>query len=144
MDPRPHPKKFVLYLPTAIAVHAELIHAVELILCRRFGGLTRFRATGLFQRKSGRIERENIDVLECFGELENWAGDAPFLQGLAAVLASRMEQEAIACSVDGRMHFVDAENDSAGACWPAGDLELVCRHLVQVTESIAKEVKADW
>jgi len=103
---RPLPKRFVIYLPEVEAGGGKLQEAVELFLCRRFGGLTSYPATGLFQRESKAIQREKVQVMECYGERETWPDDRLLLYGLAAVLANVMDQEAIACSVDGRMHHI--------------------------------------
>jgi hypothetical protein len=104
------PKRFVLYLPRAAAEATEgLIPAAELIVCRRFGGLTTYSAVGMYENKKGTVQREEVIVLEGYGESESWEYDRAILYGLAATLAVFLNQEAIGCSVDGRLYLVEPE-----------------------------------
>ncbi len=143
----PLPKRFVIYLPAVKWEWEDLLAGVELLLCRRFGGLTTYPATGLFQRETGAIQRESVQVLECYGELESWPEDRLILHGLAGILAAVMEQEAIACSVDGRMHFV--EPGVAGVPThdlTCGDREKLSVRLLKVKAAAAtsNEPSAPW
>lgn len=106
-SPPPAPKRFALYLPKeASEAVPGLIPAVELLFYRRFGGLTTYPAVGLYDSERGQIQREEVLVMECYGELDDWAEDGPKLHRLATILAAVLKQETIACSVDGRMHRV--------------------------------------
>lgn len=106
----PAPKQFALYLPKAPAEEVDtLVSAVESFICRCFGGLTTYPAVGMYQNKNGEIQREEVFVLEGFGELETWDKDGAELYSLAAALAVILKQETIGCSVDGRMFFVEPQ-----------------------------------
>jgi hypothetical protein len=143
--PRPLPKRFVMYLPEVEAGRTGLLEAVEHLFCRRFGGVTSYPAVGLFQSESGAIQRERVQVLECYGELENWSADCALLRGLATVIASLLDQEAIACSVDGRMHLVaPAGTDLEMQELATSDLKTVVDHLVQAARSVRLESTETW
>ena len=104
----PAPKRFALYLPKVAANEVDnLISTVEQFICRRFGGLTTYPAIGMYQNKRNELQREEVVVLEGFGELETWQEDGPALYTLALTLAVMLRQETIGCSVDGRMFFVE-------------------------------------
>ena len=56
-------------------------------------------------RDGGRTS-ENIQVVEAYCEADKWVENEPFLRGMAEVLCAVLNQEVIACAVDGRMEMV--------------------------------------
>jgi len=111
----PLPLRFVIYIPLAeepsgrCALHREVLEEVQGILARRFGGVTSYPATGLFMRSSGRCEEEKVQVLESFCQREAWRENQQFLHVLAGAVGAILQQESIACQVDGRMHLIDPD-----------------------------------
>lgn len=103
----PLPIRFVIYLPdpgdgdgTGIAT------AVKQMLCDRFGGVTSYPAVGVFKRVSGKNLEENVQVLESFCEKTRWNQEEAFVHSLAEMIATLLDQESVACLVEGRMYFV--------------------------------------
>jgi hypothetical protein len=140
----PAPKRFVLYLPKAASEAVPgLIPAMELLFCRRFGGLTTYPAVGLYQSEGGEIQREEVFVMECYGELEGWMEDGPRLHHLAAVLAVILEQETIACSVDGRMHRIKPLA-AAKVVLPSEDPAKIADHLMALSSDPGRRLASPW
>lgn len=111
MNPDPIPKKpepgrtlpvrFVIYLPENAT--EEIRRSVEGELCERFGGVTSYDAEGVFRRAAGGIQREQVRVVECYAEHEEWLRWEGTFRAWAGDLCERLEQESIACSIDGKM-----------------------------------------
>ena len=101
--------RFVIYLPTKrkdgtpVEGFEQLASAAEELICRRLGGVTSYPACGAFIRDTGQLQREHIQVLESFSSEDAWREHSPFLGRLAKLLARELDQESIACSLDGEM-----------------------------------------
>jgi hypothetical protein len=102
------PLRIAMYLPTSagVADASAALPAVERFLCETFGGATSYPAAGLFKRSSGSIERETVQVVEAYCEAAAWEKAKPLIWAWAAKLATLLGQESIACSVQGRLHFI--------------------------------------
>jgi hypothetical protein len=104
--------RFVIYLPTKrrdgepVDGFEELAMAAESLICERLGGVTSYPARGAFQGESGAIQREPIQVLESYCDETHWGAEARFLGALAQILARELDQESVACSLDGAMALV--------------------------------------
>ncbi|RYD37856.1 MAG: hypothetical protein EOP85_17310 [Verrucomicrobiaceae bacterium] len=79
---------------------------VEGILCERLGGVTSYPARGTFKMDDGHRTSDNLQVLESFCELGEWGEHKPFLLTLAGIIGGILDQESIACAIDGRMEVV--------------------------------------
>jgi hypothetical protein len=106
------PVRFVLYLPAepraARGDAAALEAAVVRILCERFGGVTAYPARGTFTLASGVPETEPVTVLETYGERDAWREHRDGMARLARAIAWLLDQEALGCSVNGKMILIDA------------------------------------
>lgn len=106
------PHRVVLYYPakqrdgTPVTNHEGLAQALELLLCREMGGVTRYAAVGNYTTVSGTIHRENIEVLEVYCEAIKWEEQRRFLEILAGGLARTMNQESLALAVNGRLYLI--------------------------------------
>lgn len=104
--------RFAIYLPSCekegqpIENFEEFARSTARMLCALFGGATRYPAEGLYQRKSGTPQSEEIIVLESFCDSVQWARESGFLRTWIRVLSALLRQESIACSLDGNMSFV--------------------------------------
>lgn len=100
-------RRFVIYLPSQKRNGTEvprlrlLAAGIAAMLSERFGGATIYPATGHFG-----TQREDILVIECFCEEEAWQVSSSYLFSIVKALGQHCEQEAIACSLDGRMLLV--------------------------------------
>ena len=111
MDPNPTPKKpeaartlpvrFVIYLPESAT--EEIRRSVETTLCERFGGVTSYASEGVFRRAEGEVQREQVRVVECYAEHEDWLQWEETYRSWLVQLCESLEQESIACSIDGKM-----------------------------------------
>lgn len=122
--------RFVIYLPTlrkdgaAIDGFESLAMAAESLICEKFGGVTSYPARGAFRGESGTIQRESVQVLESYCDDAIWREEAGFLGGLAQILARELDQESVACSLDGAMTLVTPDPslprqiDDLAACTP--------------------------
>jgi len=54
----------------------------------------------------GRRTSEPVQVLEAYCEALEWADEHPFLIALAQVVGAILQQESIACAIDGRMEMI--------------------------------------
>ncbi|WP_367870099.1 hypothetical protein [Luteolibacter sp. Populi] len=104
---------------------AQVADSVQKILSDLFSGATSFPAVGLFTRESGQKQTESIQVLESFCETAAWVANKGFLWALAQVVGALLEQESIACLVDGRMFLIPRLEEIA----MAGALEIDPRRL---------------
>lgn len=111
-DP-PMTRRFALYLPSR-EKNGHVIKDFERIagetaddLCRRFGGVTRYPATGYFRDSEGRSQGERIEVLEAFCTPEDWARESSSIRSLVRGIAHALHQESVACSLDGQMAIVE-------------------------------------
>ena len=110
-------RRFVIYLPScrkdgsAIEGYQDLADAAARLLCELFGGVTSYPATGLFRRSTGEAQKEQVVALETFCESADWERRSNFLHRTAAMLAELLDQESIACSLDGRLSFVEPKED---------------------------------
>ena len=103
----PLPIRFVIYLPgSAEGDGAGIATAVKQMLCDRFGGVTSYPAVGVFKRVSGTNLEESVQVLESFCEKARWEQEEAFVHSLVEVIATLLDQESVACLVEGRMCFV--------------------------------------
>jgi hypothetical protein len=113
------PVRFVIYLPAGrgwgAADASEIEAAVADLLCERFGGVTAYPAKGTFTMASGVIHTEPVTVLEAYCEREAWQQSQAGIAVMAGMLARLLEQEALGCSVDGKMILMDAARGDAGA-----------------------------
>jgi hypothetical protein len=104
--------RFAIYLPSCeqegqpIDDLEAFANSTSRMLCDIFGGVTRYPAKGLYQRKSGTPQGEEIIVLESFCDSEQWTRESGFLRAWVRVLSALLRQESIACSLDGNMSFV--------------------------------------
>jgi hypothetical protein len=142
MKSKPAPKRFVIYLPKS-AETKGIVSTVELLLCRRFGGLTTYPAVGMFEGKSKDIQREEVQVIECYGELETWEKDGPMVYGLASLLALLLSQESIGCSVEGRLYLVEAAQHSGDGTLDGGDI-INSDELERVATMMADKLECPW
>jgi hypothetical protein len=122
--------RFVIYLPTkrkdgeSIEGFEQLAMAAEALICERLGGVTSYPARGAFQGKSSNIQREQVQVLETYCDEAHWAREARYLSALAQVLARELDQESVACSLDGVMALVTPDESllkhlpNLGTCTP--------------------------
>lgn len=117
LDTTPRPHRFVLYLPVGepAGSHGDLIRVIETLLCERFGGVTSYPAVGLFKRSSGVLQREPVQVLESFCEVEVWEAEGAFMVAIAGAVAEILAQESVAFSLDGRMHLAEPRGEAARA-----------------------------
>lgn len=112
---KPLPLRFAIYIPAAPepgvpeSAALEVTAAVRTILCDRFGGVTSYPALGLFKRESGVNQQEEVHVLESFCEVEVWEARGSFLLTLAGVIAAVLEQERVACLINGRMYLIQPD-----------------------------------
>ena len=90
----------------------KLVEAAEELLCERLGGVTSYPARGAYIRESGEIQREQVQVLESFCDEQVWEKEAIFLKQLAKLLARELDQESVACSLDGEMSFAVPDQGS--------------------------------
>lgn len=95
------PVRFVVYLPGSAL--DDIRQSVETKLCERFGGVTSYAAEGVFKRAEGGVQREKVRVVECYAEQGDWQASEKMLLLWLAELCVRLEQESIACSIDGKM-----------------------------------------
>jgi hypothetical protein len=110
------PIRFVIYYPaspeSARTDVRVLESAVVRILCERFGGVTAYPATGTFAMASGVPKAEPVTVLETYCEREAWLRELDGVGKMARLLAWLLNQEALGCSVDGKMVMIDAETEA--------------------------------
>ena len=125
------PVRFVLYLPSMPDdSHLELKgieDAVVKILCERFGGVTAYPAKGTFTMASGIAHTEAVTVLESYCEREAWRVSRAGLAAMAGLLAGLLGQEAIGCSVDGKMILIKAKEGHAPDAGQGRDLSALLR-----------------
>ena len=114
----PPNRRFALFLPSrnkegeAIQSFEKVSEVTAHTLCGLFGGVTRYPATGMFHRETGATQKEEVVVLECFCEVEKWNRNSPSVLRLVRLLSGLLDQESVACSLDGEMIFVSpAEGD---------------------------------
>ncbi|MCW1912968.1 hypothetical protein OJ996_05265 [Luteolibacter sp. GHJ8] len=100
------PRKFILYFPIGCAGGKELCSTVEGIMCDRLGGVTSYPARGTFKMEGGRRVSDDLQVLECFCENSEWPEQQPFLITLAELIGWILDQESVACALDGRMQVI--------------------------------------
>lgn len=106
------PRRLVIYLPSCsqngqpIANFEEHVAAVSRKLCEWFGGATNYPATGNFTLENGSIQQEKIQVIECYCEDSAWTEKQEFVWNMATSLSRALNQESLACAVDGRMKFI--------------------------------------
>lgn len=104
-EPLPH--RVVLYLPSQTRKHhpvfgfGEIAQRTARELCARFGGVTRYPATGYFRTDSGGIQEEEVQALEFYCSQEEWADSETWIHQLLEVLKRELDQERMACSLDG-------------------------------------------
>lgn len=103
-------RRFAFYFPLGDCPEnrVHLMQRIEDDICRRAGGLTSHPAVGLYAKPDGTLERDKIQVLEIFvaeTAAEAFEGN---LRRQAAALAAELEEDSVAYSVDGQMHFVNA------------------------------------
>jgi len=146
---KPLPLRFVIYIPAEAPGSLQegsaeaAAEAVAELLCERFGGVTCYPATGIFKGASGAHQKEEVQVLECFCELECWAGQQGFVHTLAGTIAAMLGQESIACSVNGRMNLVPPDPRAQGEIpagedpWEPGILAAAVERLSRTTQSAA-------
>lgn len=109
------PHRFVIYLPSCQADGAPIpgfekkAEETARALCARFGGITSYPATGYFEGANRGAQKEAIQVLEFFCGPEELAREEAFLWSLLLKLRRRLNQESVACSLDGRMTLVTGE-----------------------------------
>lgn len=106
---QPLPRNFRIYFPIDCAGGAEFCATVEGILCERLGGVTSYPARGTFKMRGGERISERLQVLESFCEADDWSKQQSFLLSLTAMIGAILNQETIACAVDGRMQMVPPE-----------------------------------
>lgn len=122
------PVRFSIYLPGEVSGEEKegspdsIIRSAKALMCERFGGVTGFAAAGLFKKNSGVMQEERVLVLESFCDVEAWEGLKELLYVLAGVLAACLEQENIACSINGRMHLVGPNPRARNFRRPTGQL----------------------
>jgi len=113
------PVRFVIYLPsepeTSEADPQKLEAAVVRILCERFGGVTAYPARGTFKLASGAVKTEAVTVLEAYCNRETWSQDSEGAGKLVRLIGRLLNQEAIGCSIDGKMILIDAAADAPSA-----------------------------
>jgi hypothetical protein len=111
------PVRFVIYLPAAPegsqVAASDIEAAVVRILCERFGGVTAYPAKGTFTLASGVAQTEPVTVLETYCERETWQRDSSGVAAMAGILAKLLDQEALGCSVDGKMILIEADKAEA-------------------------------
>jgi len=100
------PRNFVLYFPIDCSGGNDLCATVEGIMCERLGGVTSYPARGTFKMKGGQRVSDNLQVLECFCEADQWTEQEPFFLTLAGAVGAILGQALIACAIDGRMQMV--------------------------------------
>lgn len=104
-------RMFVIYFPSRKKDGSEIPRLQELtsriaeMLSERFGGATTYPATGYFGS-----QHEDILVIECFCEEKAWQASSSYLLSVVKALVISCEQEAIACSLDGRMLLVTPDS----------------------------------
>ncbi len=128
------PRRFVIYIPAGPrdlqpTADGPVTEAVAIILCKRFGGVTSYPAKGSFTRDSGDIQTESVMVLESYCEPEVWDANRTFMERLAGTLASLLNQESIACSLDGRMELINPDGRELAAFPPGQDAESIGNYL---------------
>jgi len=128
------PRRFVIYVPAGPrgiqpTADGPVTEAVATILCDRFGGVTSYPAKGSFTRDSGAMQTESVMVLESYCEPGVWDTNRAFMEHLAATLASLLNQESIACSLDGRMELVKPVSPQFAALPPGQDAESIGNYL---------------
>ena len=106
------PHRFVIYLPGCQA-DGQPIPDIEKLadetartLCGKFGGVTRYPATGYFESGDEAVQKEGIHVLEFFCGREELNREDAFLWDLLSKLRTALKQESMACSLDGRMTLI--------------------------------------
>ncbi|MES2923124.1 MAG: hypothetical protein V4819_16325 [Verrucomicrobiota bacterium] len=110
--PCPQNRRFALFLPSrskegvTIRSFDRVSEATARALCALFGGVTSYPANGMFRRETGIIQNEALVVLECFCQVETWNQHASSVRRLVTILGGLLDQESVACSLDGNMIFV--------------------------------------
>ena len=100
-------RRFVVYLPSktksgkAIRGLEELADRLAGLLRARFGGATKYPATGYFGN-----QKEEIVVIECYCDDGAWHASSRYLHTVLGVLGHHLQQDSIACSLDGKMALV--------------------------------------
>lgn len=100
-------RRFVVYLPSktksgeGIPELEELADRLAGMLRVRFGGATKYPATGYFDD-----QKEEIVVIECYCDDEAWHVSSRYLHTVLGVLGHHLQQDSIACSLDGKMALV--------------------------------------
>jgi hypothetical protein len=106
------PHRFVIYLPSCqadgepIPNFETLTDEMARTLCLKFGGATSYPATGYFERADHSVQKEAIRVLEFFCTPEELSRKGDFVWQLLTKLRAALQQESMACSLDGRMILV--------------------------------------
>lgn len=108
-------RRFMVYLPSKtkngddVSNLEQISDSLAEMLRHKFGGATRYPATGYFGD-----QKEQVVVIECYCTQEDWTAASEYLHGVMQALGSYLEQESIACSLDGRMVLVEPAEDRIG------------------------------
>ncbi len=100
-------RRFMIYVPSKTKEGREIDGLTEAVgkitatLRERFGGATSYPATGYFGE-----HEEQILVIESYCRHEDWLASSHCLYTMVKGLAGNLQQEAIACSLDGKMALV--------------------------------------
>ena len=108
-------RRFMVYLPSKTKdgkdIHGldRISDTVANLLRVRFGGATRYPATGYFGE-----QKEEIVVIESYCSDEDWNASSDYFRGLMKALGTMLSQDAIACSLDGKMALVEPGAEEFG------------------------------
>lgn len=105
----------MVYLPSKMKTGEDIpdleriSDAIAEDMRRRFGGASRYPATGYFGE-----QKEQILVIESYCTPADWLASSDHLHALMRALGSYLKQESIACSLDGKMALVKPGEDTVG------------------------------
>lgn len=100
-----------LYVPSTFDVTQpadntdEVRRAAEL-MSEAFGGATAFRARGCWKSTTGGLVTEEVTVVESYCSDEDLRRHIVRILGAARAIKHRMQQEAVALEVNGRLYLV--------------------------------------
>lgn len=103
------PIRVQLYLPSrdkdgrTLTEFDHLAHEISVALAEKFGGITRYAATGYFVNSRKSVECESIQIVEFSSDDLTWEKEGLGFLRLAVDLVTGLRQEAVAYSLNGVM-----------------------------------------
>ncbi|MES2466401.1 MAG: hypothetical protein V4675_03780 [Verrucomicrobiota bacterium] len=103
------PIRVQLYLPSQdkegrpLAEFDQLTHEISVALAKKFGGITRYAATGYFVNFRKSVEWESIQIIEFSSDELTWEKEGLGFLRLTVDLATGLHQEAVAYCLNGVM-----------------------------------------